>query len=185
VRGERAWAAALAEHAAAVDELARQLGRVAPARWHEPVREHAWSPAEEALHVTLAYELARPAVQGSAGMRPRVSPARARLLRWLLLPALLRTGVFPRRVPAPREIRPDRAEAGALSAAALQARLRAAASDAAGALHDAGTRSPRIRVPHAYFGPLAPLVTLRLLSAHTRHHARRFAARAPAGDPGA
>jgi hypothetical protein len=29
-----------------------------------------------------------------------------------------------------------------------------------------------LRVQHACFGPLTPRATLRLLSAHTRHHAR-------------
>ena len=38
-----------------------------------------------------------------------------------------------------------------------------------------GAQRPAPRVAHAYFGALTPHAALRLLSAHTRHHARALA----------
>jgi hypothetical protein len=179
---ERGWAAGLADHEVAVAEFRAQVAQVPPERWQAPAAEGKWSPAEEALHVALAYELALANLAGGVGMRLRVSPLRARLLRWFLLPQLLRTGKFPREVPAPREIRPSSDEAHTLTAPALLARLERAAQGAAEALHAAQGRRPPVRMVHAYFGALRPLTALRLLSAHTRHHARRLARRgAPAG----
>ena len=173
-RRARAWARAVADHDAALAEMRLAVERLPPERWGTPVAEGKWSPAEEALHVTIAYEFACANVAGGAGMRPRVSAIRAALLRWFLLPRILRTGRFPRDVRAPREVRPAGEEAHALAPAALLVRLERAAGSAAASLAAAASRAPSVRMDHAYFGPLRPLPALRMLAAHTRHHARRL-----------
>ena len=173
--GTSAWGSALAAHRAATAEFSAQVTRVPPERWHASAGEGKWSPAEEALHVAMAYEAVLGNLAGGTGMRLRVSPLRATLLRRVVLPWILRTGTFPRKVPAPREIRPSEAEAHALTAAALLQRLDHAANAAEIALQAADNRAPSVRLVHAYFGALRPLPALRLLSAHTRHHARRLA----------
>jgi hypothetical protein len=184
VADERAWAAALAEHQGAVDGVLAGVDRVAPARWWLPAAPGRWSPAEEVLHVALAYEFGCAAVTGGAAMRLRVPRLGAWFARRVLLPRLLRAGTFPRGAVSPPEVAPSPAEARALTAADARARLVRAADTAARLLRDAEGRRPAVRVTHAYFGPLAPRAALRLLSAHTRHHARRLEAAqggAPAG----
>lgn len=179
---ESAWRNAVATHQAAIAAFRAQVTRVPAEQWHVSVAEGKWSPAEEALHVVMAYELACANVAGGAAMRLRVSPLRATFLRWFLLPWLLRTGKFPRGVAAPREVRPASDVASTLTPPALLQRLEHAAAAAAAALRATEGRTPPLRFNHAYFGPLRPLIGLRLLSAHTRHHARRLAQRS--AEPG-
>jgi hypothetical protein len=174
-RTARSWGGALADHEAAVAEMRAVVSGIPADRWHVAVSEGKWSPAEEVLHVTIGYEFARANIGGGPGMRLRVSALRAALLRWFLLPRILRTGRFPREVRAPREVRPPSEEASGLDAGTLMARLTRAAESAAAELAAAAARAPSVRMAHAYFGPLRPLVALRLLAAHTRHHARRLA----------
>jgi hypothetical protein len=90
----------------------------------------------------------------------------------LILPAVLATHRFPRGARSPREVVPGAAEASMLLPDAAARRLRDAAEQAAEELRHAAARRPVPRLTHAYFGPLAPLATLRLLTAHTVHHAR-------------
>jgi hypothetical protein len=96
------------------------------------------------------------------------------MLRTLLLPAILRTKRFPRGVPAPAEVRPDAAAAKLLTREAAIARLATEAKQAADGLRRMASERPGAGVVHAYFGTLPPLAGLRLLSAHTRHHAREL-----------
>ena len=167
---DRAWVAALEEHDQVLARYLVRLRGVPAERWHEPAAEGKWSPAEVALHLALAYEVGRDACSGGQGMRMRVSPAVAWLSRTVMLPVILRTRTFPRGAPAPREVRPAALDARGMSKEALEARLRLVGADAASALRAAADRTPPPRFVHAYFGRLAPLTTLRLLSAHTRHH---------------
>ena len=94
----------------------------------------------------------------------------------LLLPAVLATHRFPRGARAPREVVPNLDEASLLPPHAAIRRLSDSAEQAAEGLRLAAARRPVPRVTHAYFGPLAPLATLRLLTAHTVHHARDLTA---------
>jgi predicted nuclease with RNAse H fold len=110
-------------------------------------------------------------------MALRVSPTAAALARALILPAMLLLRTFPRGAVSPAEVYPDAAEAARLSPADVDARLAVAARAACEALREAGTRGDRVGAVHAYFGALDPLTSLRLLSAHTRHHTARLASR--------
>ncbi len=83
-------------------------------------------------------------------------------------------GTFPRGAVSPPEVAPSLAEATTLTVADARARLARAAEMAARLLREADGRRPTVRVTPAYFGPLAPRDAMRLLSAHTRHHARRL-----------
>ena len=173
--GERAWQAALAEHEAVLAEFLARVERVPAERWQVPVAPGKWSPAEEAYHVLLAYEFGLAALREGAVMKLRVSPWQARIARWLLLPYLLGSGKFPKGAAAPREVRPPSAEAHALSRPDLIERLRQVAGEAAREVRAADARRPPVQVVHAYFGALRPLPALRLMSAHTMHHARHLA----------
>lgn len=172
---ERAWKAALAEHEAALSEFVGRVQRVPAERWQVPAAPGKWSPAEEAYHVLLAYELGLAALREGAVMKLRVSPLQARIARWLLLPFLLISGKFPKGAAAPREVRPPSAEAHALSRPDLIERLQRVAAEVAREVRATDARRPPVRVVHAYFGALRPLPALRLMSAHTMHHARHLA----------
>lgn len=103
------------------------------------------------LHVEQSYQLGLDATQGGAGMRLRTSPLFAWIGRRVMLPLMTLTKRFPKGAPAPAEVRPDAEAAHAVSREALTIRV------------------------HAYFGALDALQTLRILTAHTRHHAKLLA----------
>ena len=170
---ERPWRAALGEHHRAVRELIATCERISVSRWHQAPAPGKWTPSDVVLHLCRAYELGRDAAHGGPGMRLLVLPSRARVLRTLLLPAILLTDRFPRGVRAPAEVVPDASERS-MPDAALD-RLRRAAQEAAAALRRVDEGRPVRRVTHAYFGPLTPRTALRVLTAHTRHHTRALA----------
>jgi hypothetical protein len=109
---------------------------------------------------------------GGQSMRLKISQPGAWFLRTLMLPAIFATKRFPRGAPAPVEVAPDAAEARLLTQDAAATRLQRVADQAAAALRRAAAERAAASFTHAYFGRLAPHATLRLLSAHTRHHAR-------------
>ena len=177
---DRRWSAAISEHDQVLADFISHVQRVQPEHWWLSTKAGKWSPAEEALHVAIAYEIGSGAVaapDGDGGMRMLVSPSRAWLSRHLLLPLMLMTKRFPRGAKAPAEVVPSLPEAATMSATALSARLARSARDAVDALRRSGERASPRRFVHAYFGPLDSLTTMRLLSAHTRHHTRHFARR--------
>lgn len=178
-KNDRRWVAAIAEHDAAVCAFLAACRLIAPTRWPLPRAPGKWSPAAVALHVCKAYELGGDAVRGGPSMRLLVAPPVAWLSRTLLLPVLFATDRFPRGASSPEEVLPDPAEAQLLTPEAAAARLGQAAGQAVAALRQADGERPAPRVGHAYFGALTPHAALRLLSAHTRHHARGLAR--PAG----
>jgi hypothetical protein len=123
-----------------------------------------------AEHVAITYgklvsELAAP----GAGMRARLSLWKRTLLRWRVLPAILRTGRFPQ-ARAVRETRPPE------TPRAKEVLLEALRADAA--RFEAGLTQARREgggiLTHPYFGRLAPPKMLGLIAAHTEHHRRQL-----------
>jgi hypothetical protein len=169
---DRRWAQAAAEHARAVGGFVDALSRVPETMWHTPPAEGKWSAAALALHVCQSYEFGCDAVNTGAAMRLKVPAPVAWLSRVVILPILLARDRFPRGAEAPAEVVPDLHEAAQLGRDALAARLHGAAAEALERLQRAARERPALRVTHAYFGAMPPLQTLRLLNAHTRHHAR-------------
>jgi DinB superfamily len=169
------WCSALEEHQRALSSFTEVCERFPSEQWHHAPSPGKWSAAEVAIHVCRAYELGRDAAAGAAGMRLLVTPRRAWALRNVLLPVLIWTRRFPHGVPAPQEVLPDVVASKQLSLAESVVRLERAAHQAADGLRSAAEQRPTLRVMHAYFGALTPLAALRLLSAHTRHHARALA----------
>jgi hypothetical protein len=165
----------IAEYEAAVTRFATAVAAVPDDRWQLPLRPGAWSPAAVALHVALAYEVGARALRGDGpGMR-RVVPAWAALLsRTLLLPVMLARGRFPQGARAAQEVQPDAERAAMIDKEAAISLLRLNA-DALVALLIAALDDPRIpRFTHAYFGTLPPQQVMRLVAAHTVHHAAQL-----------
>ena len=175
MRSELRWNAAIAEHESAVREFLAVCERCAPGDWHRAPAPDKWSTAAVALHVCRSYELGRNAMAGGPSMRLRVSKQYSWLLRTLMLPVILATTRFPRGVRAPREVAPDPEEAKLLTPDAAATRLKRVADETAAAFRQAGRGRSTPLMTHAYFGPLTPYKALRMLSAHTRHHARALA----------
>jgi DinB superfamily len=104
-------------------------------------------------------------------MELRLSRPRRWLFRHTLLPRILATGKFPAGARAPRETRP-RTDSPS-SAASLQA-LTEQADVFIQSLSERACAG-RVRLTHAYFGPMSARQALRLVTVHTRHHADQLA----------
>lgn len=169
------WQSAERAHAEAVAALLVAASLVPDHKWAEPLGPGRWSPAQMLLHVEQSYRLGHDALLGGAGMKVRTSGLVAWVGRTIVLPLLTLTKRFPRNAPAPRELVPDAAVAHALPRTELTIRVQSAATQALGTLREAIASGSRVRVQHAYMGQLTPYQTIRLLNAHTRHHAKLLA----------
>lgn len=105
-------------------------------------------------------------------MRMLVAPWQAWLGRTVLLPILLATKRFPRGARAPREVVPDLALSERTTPDEAVRAIRQAARECIASVNAPGGTRAVPHVTHAYFGALPPRTALRLLSAHTRHHAQ-------------
>jgi len=160
----------LRNHAAAVDEFVGSARRFPGAAWSRALAPGKWSPAEITSHVIEAYEVLRRELSGGPGMRLLGSPLQRWLLRRRMLPSILRGRPFPAGARAPRETRPRELHANPASAlAVLEATAEAFARELSPRLADR-----RLRLNHAYFGPMSGRQTLQLVAVHTRHHARQL-----------
>lgn len=164
------WDDALAEHAAVLSAFIRAMEAVPAPQWQVSPGATTWSAAALALHVADSYAFGREAAFGRAAMRRRTPAPVAWFARTVLLPRLLASETFPRGARAPDEVVPDPHAAASLDQAEMRVRLERVAAEAVDALQEAARTRPRVRITHAYFGPLRPLLAMRLLSAHTRHH---------------
>jgi hypothetical protein len=103
-------------------------------------------------------------------MRIILPPFRRWLVRLRMMPSILSGGAFPPGVRAPKETRPREVDANmgrALSVLSDKAEL---------LVRELTDQVPhrRVRLSHAYFGSLCPEDGLRLVTVHTRHHARQL-----------
>ncbi len=167
---ERRWADAIAEHNRAVAAFVGAMRTVPPEGWNLERAPGKWSSAELALHIAVSYEFGERAARTRKGMEVRVTPFWMWVSKTFFFPLMVSTGWWPRKVRAPREVRPDRSEAEAMTPDAALQRVQRAAASCIAALLEADAADPPPRVMHAYFGPLTPFEAARMLSMHTRHH---------------
>jgi hypothetical protein len=163
----RRWRELVDEHRRALEEFLATSEALPDATWHAPRANGKWSPAQIAEHLRLTCDTVQAEVERRGGFRVRTSWLRQRLLRLLVLRRMLRTRRFPQGAPAVREIRPD-------AAARYEQRqtldgLRRHADSLVAALSgvDPATYTG---VTHQFFGTLAPLQGLELITLHVRHH---------------
>jgi DinB superfamily len=171
-RAEARWHAVVEEHQVALAAYLDAAARLPEGAWDRPWAPGKWSPAQLTEHLSLTYRVLTAELQGGEGMRLKLTPLRRRVLKTLMLPHMLFHRTFPRRAPAPREVRPGegpyppRAEALARMRALGEAIEREAERARA-----AGIKG----VSHAYFGTIDLTRGMRLCAVHLEHHTRQLA----------
>ena len=171
-RAEARWHAVVEEHQVALAAYLDAAERVPEAAWTRPYAPGRWTPAEITEHLAMTYRVFIGEVNGGPAMKLKLTPFRRRMLRLLMLPHMLFHRTFPRRAPAPREVRPGegpfppRAEALARMRALGEAIEREAERARA-----AGMKG----VSHAYFGTIDLTRGMRLCAVHLEHHTRQVA----------
>jgi len=172
---ESPWAAGLAEHRAAVADFVRAASSLDSATWLRPIGPHRWSPALITEHVRLSIEAVNDDAAGRAHMAVRLNPWKQFVARRLYLSRVLKTGVFPGGIRAPRETRPSPTPQSQPDALADLSRITAILESTIAA-HPAPARC---RLTHPYFGKLSLARSLRLLTLHARHHLAQLPTASP------
>jgi hypothetical protein len=164
------WDAVQQIHTTAAQDVVAAAERVPADRWLQPRAEGKWSPAEVLEHLSLAYDVLLRELAGGEGMAIRTKLWQRILLRFTIVPGILRGGAFPKGARAPRETRPALTTTDQRAAIAAfrdrAARLAAAASDA---------QSRRgVKLTHAYFGRASVCDSLLLCARHLQHHQQQL-----------
>ena len=176
-RADARWEAAAEEHQVALAAYVDAAEGLPEAAWTEPWAAGKWTRAEVTEHLCLAYEALLTELRTGVGMKPRLSPWRQKVTRWILLPHILHHRTFPVRAVAPRETRPASAQADRF--AALR-RLRVLAERFEAEL-DGARRAGAVALTHPYFGAVEPIKGLRFCAVHLDHHRRQVASARGAG----
>ena len=150
-------------HTRAAAELIAVAERVPAERWLVPRADGKWSPAEVLEHLTLAYEVILRELEGGGGMQIRTKWWQRILLRFTMVPKILRGEGFPSGARAPRETRPS---SPALDQHAAIARFR----DLGTLVEQKAAQSDRKKLTHAYFGSASICDSMLLCARHIDHH---------------
>lgn len=161
------WSEIVDDHRSAVAEFVARAETVSNESWTVPRAPGKWTPAEESEHLVRAYRGLERSLLGSDETRQLLPNWKARLLRWIIVPRILRRGRFPVGAKAPRPTRPegnlgDRGE--------LLSQLVAHAKGFEAAILQARADNPGGTIVHPYFGPLPYPTFLKLKAEHTRNH---------------
>jgi len=155
------------ENRKAVSEFIARAAAVEPDCWNRMRAPGKWTPAQEAEHIALTYETLTAEFRKSGGMRVVTPSWSHALMRWTLVPYILRTGKFPPGARSPRELRPASVK---LLQGELLERLRAASEKFVEEWLMASRETPHLRLKHAFFGEIGLAQGIRLVIVHTRHH---------------
>ena len=161
------WDEVIALHDRAAAEFAADAERVDAGRWLTPRAEGKWSPAEVVEHLNRTYDVLLRELAGHGGMAIRTKWWQRILLRFTIVPKILRGDGFPSGARAPRETRPELTTTD-------QRALVDAFRDRARRFAGETVRARGGKLTHAYFGR-APIERSVLLCArHIEHHAKQL-----------
>jgi hypothetical protein len=164
------WSALKQFHSEVAAELVSAAQGVPPQKWLVPRDEGKWCPAQVVEHLNLAYDVLLRELAGGEGMKIRTKFLRRMLLRWTIMPRLMRGAPFPPGVPAPREIRGPVANADQAAAIAAFAERAVRFEAAAAQAQEKGG----VRLTHAYFGKSSVEQGILLCAQHVRHHRKQL-----------
>src|SRR5262245_47810066 len=156
--------AGLAAHERALRDFIASAQKIQSSAWNLPMHAGKWSPAQVAEHLRLSYTTVRAELSGHGGFRVRTTWWRQRLLRVLYLSRILKSGRFPKGVPATREVRPA---GGPFDRQQLLLALR---QEGEQFVQEVRLASDRATISHPFLGKLALADGLRFLTQHIGHH---------------
>lgn len=162
---------ALLAHSEAVRLFRGRAAAVPESAWLTEPAPGRWSPAELTEHLRLIYGGLAGELAGGPGIRVRLKGLKLLLARHYYMPRLLKSGVFPPGVRAPKEVvpanpNPDR-EAALLAFSEQASAFERLIEPRLSARSGGNT--------HPFFGQMTPEQSLRFAEIHTRHHARQIA----------
>ena len=161
--------ARLLRHGEAVSGVIVRAQAIPAGATDRPRAPGKWTPVQEVVHLALTYREFSAVFGGAPEFTLLVPPEKAAQYRHAVLPRILAGGWFPSGAAAPDRVQAA-GEAETMAAALTQ--LRIAADEFHAAVRGAGRAHAGRAWNHPYFGPMALLDLLDLLSEHANHHAR-------------
>jgi DinB family protein len=171
MRSAEKWRDAVTLHSEALAGVLRSAESVPPEAWLRPLGEGRWTPAQVVEHLTLAYDALLKELSGGPAMKYRLNAGVRLVLRYTVLPRILRGEPFPR-ARAPRETRP--ADTPFNQPEAVQ-RLRDRGAIVVAEMERKLSTRPGAKLTHAYFGRLPLTTGLTLIARHIEHHRKQLA----------
>jgi len=162
------WVDVLELHGRASSAFAETAAAIPPESWLE-AKEGKWAPAQVTKHLSLAYEILLSELGGGAGMSIRTTFWQRALLRWTLVPRLLRGKPFPKGARAPKETRPEEITEGKADAIM---QFQSLAKLFADAVQKAYSKDSGARLTHAYFGRSGLVNSVQFCARHIEHHTK-------------
>lgn len=164
------WERVLDIHANAAKSLAETAASIPADRWLTPRAEGKWSPGHVLQHLNQTYEVLLRELRGGTGMAVQTKLWQRVLLRFTIVPKILRGDGFPSGARAPREIRPAEPAADQDAAIAKFVALSKEFDGVAVKVHASGGA----KLSHAYFGKASVPDSVLLCSRHIEHHTRQL-----------
>ena len=164
------WNELLSDHKQAVQDFVAHANRVPEESWELPRSEGKWTPGQETEHLIKVHSGLVRSLQESVEIRQILPKWKSRLLRWILVPRILK-GKFPKGAIAPRGTRPEPASGPRVE---QMAKLHEYAASFEIAIDAAYAKNGRGTITHPYFGPLSFAKFLKINAEHTRHHQRHL-----------
>jgi hypothetical protein len=161
------WADVAALHDRAAAQFAADADSVDGAKWLAPRAEGKWSPAEVVEHLNRTYDVLLRELAGYGGMAIRTKWWQRILLRFTIVPKILRGDGFPSGARAPRETRPELTTTD-------QRALVDAFRDRARRFSEETARARGGKLTHAYFGRASVARSVLLCARHIEHHTKQL-----------
>ena len=163
------WTEVIELHGKARASFADAASWIPPEEWIHETEPDKWTPAHVLTHLKLVYEVLLDELNGGPGMKIRTSFWQQQLLRFTMVPRLLRGEPFPKGARAPRETRP--ANVNPNQAEAIES-FRKLAATFEEEMQKAHQKNPRTKLTHAYFGRSNLFYSVHFCARHVAHHAK-------------
>lgn len=167
---ESKFRAALEAHRAAVEDFLVAAERIDESQWAVPRGEGKWSPGQVVEHVATSYDVLIGEMHGGPGMKIKTRWWQRLILRFTVVPKIMKKGEFPAGARAPREVRPPD-DPGPKGAVLAQLRQRSEEFDTE---IETFAKDPSARLTHAYFGRKNVADVVRFCEVHVVHHRKQL-----------
>lgn len=162
------WREVIQLHNDAVKEFTSSARGIPGVQWAKSTADQ-WGPAHITEHLIRAYEILLKDLNGQEGMRLRTKFVTRQLLRWFLVPRLLRGAEFPR-ARAPRGTRP--VEVRTVDQNEALETFQNLASRFLDEIQLCHQQNPRKKITHAYFGRSNLKNAILFCARHVQHHTK-------------
>jgi hypothetical protein len=174
---ERQWKTITERHDAAVEAFLAAARDLAPVRWHAPIADGKWTPAQITQHVIQTYEVLIRQLRTGQGLTVQTGWVLRQVLRVVVLRPIMWFRRLPPGAKAPRDLRPGQRQ---IEQDEAVVRLRGVVAEFKRELMTRRGEKD-LQLTHHIFGSVDALNGLDFVAVHTEHHGRQLSGQVTAG----